>query len=281
MKYISPPIVSVLMTAFNRERFIGEAIESVLKSTFQDFELIIVDDCSKDSTVEIARKYKLQDKRIKLYINELNLGDYPNRNKAASYATGKYLKYLDSDDMMSPICLERMVNEMEKNPDCAFGITSRSLKNVAIHTPNDSFRTHFFQRGILDVGPSAAIIRNDIFKRQNGFLELRSVSDFEFWMRVALDYPMIEIERDLIFWREHNEQETSFNSHILQTLEYTLPIIKDKLNKSQLLKSEKQQIIKKYKRNTMRHLIKNAKHLGVSDFLKYKKINQLNIFDAI
>jgi glycosyltransferase involved in cell wall biosynthesis len=275
------PLVSVLMTAYNREKYICEAIESVLKSTFNDFELIIVDDCSKDRTYEISRKYEALDSRIKVFMNDKNLGDYPNRNKAASYAIGKYLKYLDSDDTMSTICLERMVYEMENHSHCAFGITSRSLEYVKLHFPKDSFKTHFFERGLLDVGPSAVIIRNDIFKKYNGFLELRCVSDFEFWMRVALDHPMIELERDLIFWREHNEQEISFNSHILQTLEFALPIIIDKLSKSQLLKSEKQQIIEKYKRNTMRYLIKNVKHIGVSNFLKYKAINQLNFLDAI
>ena len=64
------PIVSVLMTAYNRENYIGEAIESVLASTLQDFELIIVDDCSKDKTVDIAKSYEAKDSRIKIYIND-------------------------------------------------------------------------------------------------------------------------------------------------------------------------------------------------------------------
>lgn len=275
------PLVSVLMTAYNRELYIGEAIESVLNSTYSEFELLIVDDFSNDTTAEIARKYEVLDSRIIVYVNEKNLGDYPNRNKAASYAKGKYLKYLDSDDTMSTKCLERMVYEMEKQPECAFGITSRSLEHVVLHSQENSFRTHFFERGILDLGPSATIIRNEIFKKYNGFLELRCVSDFEFWMRLALENSMIELERDLIFWREHNQQEISYDSHILQMLEHSLPIITDKLNKSQLLSSEKQQIIKKHKRNTMRYLIKNVKNIGISGLLKYKAINQLNLIDAI
>ena len=94
------PLVSVLMTAYNREKYIEEAIGSVLASTYTYFELIIVDDCSKDKTVEIAKKYERMDERVKVYINETNLGDYPNRNKAASYASGEYLKYVDSDDLV-------------------------------------------------------------------------------------------------------------------------------------------------------------------------------------
>src|SRR5438309_1057271 len=99
---MSNPLVSILMTSYNRERYIAEAIESALKSTYTEFELIIVDDGSKDRTVEIARSFESKDKRVKVYVNEHNLGDYPNRNRAAGYATGKYIKYLDADDMIYP-----------------------------------------------------------------------------------------------------------------------------------------------------------------------------------
>src|ERR1700689_462412 len=118
------PLVSILMTAFNREKYIAEAIESILQSTYKNFELIIVDDCSKDKTVEIAKSYAQKDSRIKVYVNEKNLGDYPNRNKAASYANGKYLKYVDSDDIIYPHCLDVMVGCMEKFSEAAFGLSS-------------------------------------------------------------------------------------------------------------------------------------------------------------
>src|SRR5260370_37746092 len=96
---LEKPLVSVLMTAYNREKYIAQAIESVLASTYTNFELIIVDDRSTDYSVEIARGYERKDKRVRVHVNEKNLGDYPNRNKAASYAVGKYIRYLDSDDV--------------------------------------------------------------------------------------------------------------------------------------------------------------------------------------
>jgi len=108
------PLVSVLMTAYNREQFIAEAIESVLASTFTNFELIIVDDCSTDKTIEIAKKFEMIDSRVKVYKNDNNLGDYLNRNMSASFAKGKYLKYLDADDLIYPHGLEVMVAAMEK-----------------------------------------------------------------------------------------------------------------------------------------------------------------------
>ncbi len=84
------PLVSVLMTPYNREQYLPEAIESVLDSCYKNFELIIVDDNSNDGTLNIAKAYETKDKRIKVYVNENHLGDYANRNQAASYAGGKY-----------------------------------------------------------------------------------------------------------------------------------------------------------------------------------------------
>jgi glycosyltransferase involved in cell wall biosynthesis len=74
------PVVSVLMTAFNRSQYINDAIESVIAQTYQNWELIIVDDNSNDNTASIAHFYAAKDNRISVYVNELNLGDYKNRN---------------------------------------------------------------------------------------------------------------------------------------------------------------------------------------------------------
>src|SRR6186713_1635409 len=110
MSQDAQPLVSVLMTSYNREKYISDAIESVLASTYVNFEVIVVDDCSKDRTVELARSYAERDSRIKIYENEKNLGDYPNRNRAATYAKGKYLKYIDADDYIYPWGLELLIS---------------------------------------------------------------------------------------------------------------------------------------------------------------------------
>src|SRR5690606_9160947 len=96
------PLISVLMTAYNREKFIADSIKSVLASDFTNFELIIVDDASTDQTVCIAQKFASEDERVRVIINEKNLGDYSNRNHAAKFARGSYIKYLDSDDYIYP-----------------------------------------------------------------------------------------------------------------------------------------------------------------------------------
>ena len=109
------PLVSVLMPSYNRSALIKEAIESVLNSGNSSFELIIVDDASTDDTVAIAQACAAKYDRIKVFVNEKNIGDYANRNRAASYATGKYLKYVDFDDRLLKGGLQYCVACMEQN----------------------------------------------------------------------------------------------------------------------------------------------------------------------
>ena len=105
------PLISVIITTYNRERYIKEAIQSVLTSTFKDYELIISDNCSTDRTVSIIKEFLLKDHRIKLYTNKENLGEYSNRILAASYASGKYIKYLDADDIIYPNSLSIFIDK--------------------------------------------------------------------------------------------------------------------------------------------------------------------------
>ena len=274
---LSTPIVSVLMTAYNRENFIAEAIESVLASTFTDLELIIVDDCSQDNTVAVAKRYEAIDTRVKVYVNEKNLGDYPNRNKAASYAVGKYLKYLDSDDLMADECLRVMVSEMDKHPECAFGISSRNKNETIIHYPINSFHVHFFERGILDLSPSLTIINRTIFNNDNGFWNIRCVSDFEFFMRLALKYPILEMTTNLVNWRQHPDQEILKGKD--EYLKHNLNILRDKLKQSKLTKDEQKMILNKEKKSIIRNVIKNMFNRSIMLSFSYLKINRLTFFD--
>ena len=83
---MSRPLVTVLLTAYNRERYIVASIESVLAQSCGNFELVVVDDRSSDATLAIAREYERKDSRVRVHANERNLGDYGNRNFAASLA---------------------------------------------------------------------------------------------------------------------------------------------------------------------------------------------------
>ncbi len=205
------PLVSVLMTAFNREKYIASAIESVLASAYKDFELLIVDDSSTDETVKIAKEYAAKDDRVKVFINDKNFGDYPNRNKAASLAKGKYLKYVDSDDYIYPNGLEIMVKSMEDLPEAGFGLCS--LKPDAerpfpfMLQPKEAYEYHFFGPGLFHKGPLTAIFLKSAFDKMGGFKEDRMISDTDMWHRMALQFPVVLMPDGIVWQRRHAEQE--------------------------------------------------------------------------
>ena len=209
------PLVSVLMTAFNREKYIAEAIESVMASTYQNWELIIVDDQSKDKTVEIAREYEKHDTRIKVYINEYNLGDYPNRNKAASYARGKYLKYVDADDMIYPYGLEQLVFYMEKFPEAGYGLCSLEQDKNAIFpfqlNPEQAYHRHYFEQQLFHKAPLSSIIKREAFIQVGGFTGKQHIGDFEMWHILSRKYPVVMMPHGIVWYREHDEQQMNDN----------------------------------------------------------------------
>ena len=207
----SSPIVSVLMTAYNREKYIADAIESVLSSVYENWELIILDDCSNDNTITIARKFESKDKRIRIFKNENNLGQFNNRNKIVGYAKGKYIKYLDSDDLLYPHCLDAMVSAMEKFPDAGIGLSFNNYNDKKplplVFSPKQTIETHFFNKGLLYIGPSAAIYNRNYFNELGGFKDFGVASDYEFNLRASLNKSIVLFYRDLIWWRSHSEQE--------------------------------------------------------------------------
>lgn len=235
---VDQPLVSVLMTAYNREDYIAEAIESVLSSTYKNFELIIVDDGSVDSTVAIAKKYAQEDARIRVYINEQNLGDYNNRNKAASYATGKYIKYSDSDDLVYPHCLDVMVRCMEQFPSAAFGLVKPHSAEYTMPYPfliEKPFEEYMKNQGLFSNSPGSAIINRAVFDKLGGFSGKRYVGDYEFWLKISQVTSLVIIPGFLGWDRTHEFQEKKFETqHYVVTEKLKIDILLDALNNSKL-----------------------------------------------
>jgi len=121
------PRVSVIMPAYNAEKTIKSAVDSVLGQTFLDLELIVVNDCSKDKTDEILKEYEKKDKRVKYYINEQNKGVSKTRNFAISKAEGEWIAFLDSDDMWRSDKLSKQIELLENNPDACISYTASSF----------------------------------------------------------------------------------------------------------------------------------------------------------
>jgi glycosyltransferase involved in cell wall biosynthesis len=215
------PMVSVLMTAFNRERYVGQAMESVLASTMSDFELIVVDDCSSDHTVDRVEEYARRDSRIRLFVNEQNLGDYLNRNRAASYARGEYLKYVDSDDVIYPHGLDVMLRCMEAFPHAGLGLSALFDASVPYPqhlTPEEAYREHCLVRDLFGRAPGSAMIRRRAFEHVGGFSGRRQVGDYELWLTIARCFGVVKMPTDLIWSRQHGEQEKVYDSEVMKAV---------------------------------------------------------------
>lgn len=116
-------LVSVVMPAYNCVTFIGKAIESVIAQTYTNWELLITDDCSTDSTRQVVEKYASVDKRIRYFCLQTNSGAGIARNNSIQEANGRFIAFLDSDDMWMPHKLETQLRFMQEK-DCALSGTS-------------------------------------------------------------------------------------------------------------------------------------------------------------
>lgn len=110
------PSITVLMAAYNSEKYIPIAIESILNQTYKNFELIIIDDCSKDNTCTIIKKYAKKDKRIIAYRNQKNIKSCQTLINGMKLAKGKYIAIMDNDDWSYPYRLEKQYNYLESHP---------------------------------------------------------------------------------------------------------------------------------------------------------------------
>jgi hypothetical protein len=209
----SQPRISVLLTSYNREHYIAESIESVLAQSMTDFELVICDDCSRDGTVGIINDYAKRDSRIRVSVNERNLGDYANRRRAATLAEGRFLKYHDSDDLMYGHCLATMVEPLEAEPRAAFALSgSRSWPGgpcPMLLTPRLAYEREFLGSGLFQQGPASALFRADAFRALGGFPDFNYAGDYLFWLRACATVNVLLVPGDLFYYRIHAGQEVA------------------------------------------------------------------------
>ncbi len=134
------PAVSVIMPCYNTAKFVGESIESVLKQGFDDWELLVVDDASDDGTASVVRDFAKQDARIKLTEKQQHSGIADTRNTALSKAQGRYVAFLDADDLWLPDKLERQLDFMTAN-DSGFCYTAYDLIDESGHELKKTIHT--------------------------------------------------------------------------------------------------------------------------------------------
>ena len=262
------PLVSVMMTSYNREKFIEESIWSVLNSTFTDLELLISDDCSSDNTIEIVKKIASIDSRVKWHINEKNLGDYPNRNKVASIAKGKYMLYVDSDDTIKNDAIEFAIKNLTENPTAKFSVIYpfEDIQKPTLLNPNDSLRKHFFDKSFLNLGPGGVIFNRDFFISNLYYtVQYGPANDLYSHLKFASKGDVLLLPYRYLNYRIHDGQEST-NKYVYLYLNQL--VIRDALKELALPFSinEKNRILKSKSKT---HLFSIIRYI-----IKYKKLKQ-------
>ncbi len=205
------PKVSIIIATFNREAFIAEAIESVLKQSFVDWEMIIIDDASTDKTRSVVDKYTESDLRIKYYKNPSNLGISKSRNKGLSLARGKYIATLDSDDVwLDDAKLKKQVDFLDINKDYALiggGIMyidkdSRPLRKMLYPIYDSIIRNIMLQYNPF---PHSTVLMRKVVIDQVGQYDesMKTCEDYDLWMRIGMKHKFTNIPMILSGYRVH------------------------------------------------------------------------------
>lgn len=205
------PRVSVLMPCYNVEKYVAEAVESILSQTFTDFELILLDDCSVDQTAEIVKRFK--DDRIIYHKNDQNLGLVDTLNLGLQLAKGELIARMDSDDISLPERLDNQVKFLDENPDvilCSAGMLLFGAENgvwIRDKNPEDIKITMMFYSPILH---ASSIFRKKVFLENNLTYKKETfpAEDYDLWSRAVFFGKLVNIPEVLYKYRIHDFQTT-------------------------------------------------------------------------
>jgi len=203
------PLISAVMSVYNGERFVGEAIGSILSQTYPDLELLIVDDGSTDRSLEIIETYAKKDDRVRVIKNNANEGLTKSLIKAIGNAKGMYLARQDADDISLPQRLERQLDFLEKHPSCgAVGTAARIIDSEGNFIKNASVPGSWFMiRQILRFGNcflhGSMMFRKDAYVNAGGYrAAFRVGQDFDLWLRISKNRELANLGERLYCWRK-------------------------------------------------------------------------------
>lgn len=219
------PKVSVLIPTFNYARYLPEAIESVLEQDFEDYELLVVDDCSEDESQSVIRRYAALDSRIHCRFNPSNLGMVANWNYCLSQARGEYVQFLFGDDRLAGRnTLRKMARLLDDHPSAVMAVAARNIIDgdskileVADHLGAGGLRqgreliSHCLENGRNLIGePSVVMMRKcEAARGFNG--SYRQIPDLEMWFHLLERGDAVYTPEPLYSFRRHPRQQTEIN----------------------------------------------------------------------
>jgi glycosyltransferase involved in cell wall biosynthesis len=222
------PLFTVATITYNSGKWVRQAIESVLASSFTDFEFLISDDCSTDDTWTIIQQYK--DPRIRVWRNEKNIGEYPNRNKVLNEAKGKYVLYIDGDDILYKDSLSEYSKFANAFPGAAgiWGVYPVYFDFVAfpyLFKPDQLTALNFLSTyPVTAVGFAESVFGVKELKQLGGFDERFAIGDTYMKRKFSCFYNVLLVTAGHAFWRQYPEQASnkvrSFYRNLIET--YTI-----------------------------------------------------------
>lgn len=204
--------ISVVMSVFNSEKYIGEAIDSILKQTYSDFELILIDDKSTDMTNKIMKQYQASDSRIIILENESNLGLTKSLNRGLTVAQGEYIARMDADDISLHERFEKQVNFLDNHPEYSFVSCiaqyideNGNLEQMRLFPETNEEIYDMMPKVDAVMHPGVMFRRMDIAKIGNYCEEFRVVQDYDLWFRgMAAGYKFYNLQEPLVLFRRND-----------------------------------------------------------------------------
>ncbi|MBF0243523.1 MAG: glycosyltransferase family 2 protein [Desulfamplus sp.] len=204
------------MLAYNNVSYLKAAIDSIKEQTYQNWELLISDDCSSDGTWELASTLSNHDERIKVYKTYQNIGVVKNRKIAYSYATGDFVCHVDADDMVERWALEEMLIAFDKSPDVMLIYSDMAQIGQRgehqLYSASKNFdKNRLYQHGWRHLG----MYRKSVMDSIEGYNEklVSACEDGDLFMQIAEKYPCQRLAKPLYFYRSHGNNSSSKNKH--------------------------------------------------------------------
>lgn len=205
-------LVSIILPVYNGAKYLSESIDSIVSQSYKNWELLIIDDCSTDSSPEIATLYANKDPRIKFFKNEKNLRLPRNLNKGFSLSKGDYLTWTSDDNKYKPDAIKTMVQSLEDRPDVDFVFASCEVIDLNgvqydyISVKKDS--PHFIVGG--NVVGACFLYTRRVYETIGDYdPEYTLVEDFDYWQRICIKFKAYGIEEVLYEYRTHSNSLTN------------------------------------------------------------------------
>mgnify|MGYP001368227563 FL=1 len=213
------PKITVYITNHNYQDYIEEAVESVLSQSFQDFELLIIDDGSEDNSRKVINKYQDRD-RVKIILQERK-GLNVTNNIALKQAKGEFIVRLDADDYLHPEALEKMEENLSNNPKAAM-IFPDYFNIDKFGNIINTVRRHNFSKEVslfdLPAHGACTMIRTNLLRELGGYDENFDRQDgYDLWLKVIFKYRILNLNEPLFFYRQHGSNLTSNSYDLLKT----------------------------------------------------------------